>query len=63
MSRPERKNTRRFWSFSTKKVLDTRTKLAKEAEQIMKAKAAAGQGGSGGAQAENIIEEDPDIIF
>jgi hypothetical protein len=44
-------------------VLDTRTKLAKETEMMMKAKAGAGQGGNDTNQPANIIEEDPDIIF
>jgi hypothetical protein len=63
MSRPEKRNTRSLLSPRTKKVLDTRLKLAKETELMMKNKASQAQGANNTAQAENIIEEDPDIIF
>jgi hypothetical protein len=49
-----------------KKVLDTRVRLAKEVEafKLQKEKAMAIASGQHNAkQEENVIEEDPDIIF
>lgn len=47
----------------TKKVLDTRVKLAAEAALMQKNKVGDKAGQAGEKAAENIIEEDPDIIF
>lgn len=64
-SRLEKRSIRNHYShISTKKVLDTRMKLAAETALMQKNKAAANKGaGEKTTPEENIIEEDPDMIF